>query len=92
MFIEYPFNGVFVLVLAMFLPGYLFCRLILGKLDAIESIVFGVGVSISLIVVSVLLLHVTFDFPLTKDTIVKAAILTVTVLIGLIELKEYISK
>ena len=79
-------------ITALFLPGYLLARLILEKLDYLESIVFGIVLSIGLEVIMVLVLVKVFAFPFNKLTILESALLLCIALIALIELKRFFSE
>jgi len=88
--VEYPLNQIFVSVLCLFVPGYLFSTLVLGKLGWIETIVLGITVSTGLLVTAVLVLHSYFLLSFDKATIVEAGILCTVILFGLHQLKRYV--
>ncbi|MDO8537278.1 MAG: hypothetical protein Q7S21_00170 [archaeon] len=91
-FVEFfPFSVLSVLA-ALFLPGYLLAKLILEKLDYLESIIFGIVLSIGLEVIMVLILVKVFAFPFNKLTILESALLLCIALIALIELKRFFNE
>lgn len=91
-FVEFIAFSLISVITALFLPGYLFARLILEKLDYLESIVFGIVLSIGLEVIMVLVLVKVFVFPFNKLTILETALLLCIALIALTELKRFFNE
>jgi len=88
--IDYPLNQAPVALLCLFVPGYLFSTLVLGKLEWVETITLSIVVSTGLVVTGVLVLNKYFLLPFDKSTIVEAGILCTVILFGLHQLKRYV--
>ena len=85
---RYPFDSIFVAIGALFLPGYLLALIVLGKLSKIEAIVYGIVLSVGLIVVGMWILNLSFAFNLDYGNIVRAELLVLVILVVLMVLRR----
>ena len=83
----YPFlsslKAVFGTVYVLFLPGYVLVRLFFNKIDWIEILALSLGLSIALVILSVLITNMIFRIPITSlsNFLVLLGVIIITVLI-----------
>jgi uncharacterized membrane protein len=84
---QYPFlkgvRAVLGLIYVLFLPGYIVVRLFYEKLDWIEKLALSMGLSIALVILSVMFSNMVLKIPITPLTnfLVILVVIAITVLL-----------
>ena len=85
-------RGIIGFIIVFFLPGFAWTFVFFNRISVIERIVLGMGLSIAIVTMSVLVLHLAFDVKITGGNSLIAIGIIIVAAVATYFIKKYVSK